>query len=49
MTPDRHPERKYPDMWVDPEDDPRETEAVPRGEKGVLVDYLRRTTGRRSR
>ncbi len=33
-------ERKYPDMWVDPEDDPRETDEVLRGEKGVLVDYL---------
>ena len=41
-------ERKYPDMWVDPEDDPRETDEVLRGEKGVLVDYLE-PTARRSR
>ncbi len=31
----------YPDMWVDPEDDPRESDAPPRGEKAVLADYLR--------
>jgi uncharacterized damage-inducible protein DinB len=31
----------YPDMWVDPQDDPRETEVIARGEKAVLVDYLR--------
>jgi uncharacterized damage-inducible protein DinB len=35
-------ERKYPDMWVDPEDDPRETDAVSRGEKAVLGEYLDR-------
>lgn len=34
--------RKYPDMWLDPEDDPRETGAQPTGEKAVLLDYLRR-------
>jgi uncharacterized damage-inducible protein DinB len=34
--------RKYPDMWVDPEDDPRETEAMSRGEKEVLTEYLDR-------
>jgi uncharacterized damage-inducible protein DinB len=35
-------ERKYPDMWVDPEDDPRETDgAVPADEKDNLVQYLR--------
>jgi uncharacterized damage-inducible protein DinB len=33
-------DRKYPDMWVDPEDDPRETD-VPRGEKAVVAGYLR--------
>ncbi len=33
--------QKYPDMWVDPEDDPRETGRVPHGEREVLVDYLR--------
>jgi uncharacterized damage-inducible protein DinB len=35
-------ERKYPDMWVDPEDDPRETDAMSRGEKAVLAEYLDR-------
>jgi uncharacterized damage-inducible protein DinB len=35
-------ERKYPDMWVDPEDDPRETETVAVGEKAVLAEYLDR-------
>ena len=35
-------ERKYPDMWVDPEDDPRETDAMSRGEKAVLTEYLDR-------
>jgi uncharacterized damage-inducible protein DinB len=35
-------ERKYPDMWVDPEDDPRETETVAVGEKAVLTEYLDR-------
>ena len=33
-------ERKYPDMWVDPEDDPREVESISRGEKAVLAEYL---------
>ncbi len=33
--------RKYPDMWVDPEDDPRETGSKPVGERATLVDYLR--------
>ena len=27
-------------MWVDPDDDPRETEENPRGERAVLVEYL---------
>lgn len=31
----------YPDMWVDPEDDPRETDAQPVDERGILLDYLR--------
>jgi hypothetical protein len=31
----------YADMWVDPDDDPRETDAVPAGERGLLLDYLR--------
>jgi uncharacterized damage-inducible protein DinB len=33
-------ERKYPDLWVDPEDDPRQTDSSPRGEKAVLAEYL---------
>ena len=41
MAPDSHPERKYPDMWVDPEDDPRESGVVPKGERAVVLDYLR--------
>jgi uncharacterized damage-inducible protein DinB len=34
--------RKYPDMWVDPEDDPRETDSTAVGEKAVLTEYLDR-------
>ena len=34
-------ERKYPDMWVDPDDDPREASEGGTGEKGVLAGYLR--------
>jgi uncharacterized damage-inducible protein DinB len=34
--------RAFPDMWLDPEDDPRETNEQPTGEKDVLLDYLRR-------
>jgi uncharacterized damage-inducible protein DinB len=33
-------ERKYPDLWVDPEDDPRQTDSTPRGEQAVLAEYL---------
>jgi uncharacterized damage-inducible protein DinB len=33
--------KKYPDMWVDPEDDPRETGTAPVTEREVLRDYLR--------
>jgi uncharacterized damage-inducible protein DinB len=33
-------QRRYPDMWVDPEDDPRDTGTTPRGEKAVLAAYL---------
>ena len=33
--------KKFPDLWVDPEDDPRETGSSARGEQGILVDYLR--------
>ncbi len=35
-------ERKYPDMWVDPADDPRTTIEAAHGEKGVLAEYLDR-------
>lgn len=31
----------YADMWVDPGDDPRESEAEAVGERGTLLDYLR--------
>jgi hypothetical protein len=31
----------HPDMWVDPDDDPRETAAAAVDERGVLLDYLR--------
>ncbi len=31
--------RKYPDMWVDPEDDPRSQEPT-QGERATLLDYL---------
>ena len=34
--------RTAPDMWVDPEDDPRETGQVTVGESAVLHDYLDR-------
>jgi uncharacterized damage-inducible protein DinB len=31
----------YPDMWVDPDDDPRNTDATsPDGERATLQDYL---------
>jgi uncharacterized damage-inducible protein DinB len=35
-------QRKHPDMWLDPEDDPRETGEVAVGEKAILIDYLER-------
>ena len=31
----------YQDMWVDPDDDPRETEVDSSDERAVLLDYLR--------
>lgn len=34
------PARRYPDMWVDPEDDPRDTSSSSTGERAVLVEYL---------
>jgi uncharacterized damage-inducible protein DinB len=33
-------ERRFPDLWVDPEDDPRETGRSPVGERATLLDYL---------
>ena len=35
-------ERRFPDMWVDPEEDPRETGDEPVGELATVWDYLRR-------
>jgi uncharacterized damage-inducible protein DinB len=35
------PSTVYPDMWVDPDDDPRETGAAPVDERGMLLEYLR--------
>jgi uncharacterized damage-inducible protein DinB len=35
-------QRKQPDMWVDQEDDPRESDTVATGEKAVLTEYLDR-------
>src|SRR5262245_17280719 len=31
----------YRDMWVDPDDDPRETDVDADDERGILLDYLR--------
>src|SRR5688500_2697885 len=31
----------YPDMWVDPDDDPRETDVEPDDERMMLLEYLR--------
>jgi uncharacterized damage-inducible protein DinB len=33
--------RKYPDMWVDPENDPRDDGEELRGERAVVLAYLR--------
>ena len=38
-------ERRYPDMWVDPEDDPRETGATPVGEQATCSSSTSTTTG----
>jgi len=35
-------ERQYPDMWVDPQDDPRETDDNVFGEKASAIAYLER-------
>ena len=34
-------ERQYPDMWVDPDEDPRDTDATPHGERETVLQYLR--------
>ena len=34
-------ERKFPDMWLDPDDDPRTTEGPSSGERETLLEYLR--------
>ena len=31
----------YPDMWVDPEEDPRETDSEPVDERSTLLEFLR--------
>ena len=31
-----------PDMWVDPDDDPREDQPSGTDERSILIDYLRR-------
>jgi uncharacterized damage-inducible protein DinB len=33
--------RKYPDLWIDPEKDPRQDEQQLRGERAVVLAYLR--------
>ena len=33
--------RKHPGLWVEPEDDPRNTDEDLRGERAVVLDYLR--------
>ncbi|WP_418960939.1 DUF664 domain-containing protein [Streptomyces tritici] len=35
------PATVHPDMWVDPDDDPRETDAVTADERGALLEGLR--------
>ena len=39
---ERQPPRRYPELWVDPEHDPRHSDEQPSGEKEVLVEYLER-------
>ena len=34
-------ERRFPDLWVDPDDDPRRTDDDARGERDTLLEYLR--------
>ena len=31
-----------PDMWIDPDDDPREEQSSGTDERSILIDYLRR-------
>ena len=31
-----------PDMWIDPDDDPREGQSPGSDERSILIDYLRR-------
>lgn len=38
---ERSNERKHPDLWVEPDDDPRQLDAQPRGEREVVLGYLR--------
>jgi uncharacterized damage-inducible protein DinB len=45
-VPPRQPERwtqatVHPDLWVDPDDDPRDSGTSPVGERETLLDYLR--------
>ena len=49
MSTDRHPERKYPDMWVDPEDDPRETDVIVRAARRPCSPSTSTATARRWR
>ena len=35
------PQRQFPDMWVDPDDDPRDTGITPRGEKEDPAKVIR--------
>jgi len=39
---DRQSERRFPDLWVDPENDPRSAIESGSGERAVLVEYLDR-------
>lgn len=41
-TPDRWTaSTQYPDVWLDPDDDPREADAEPQDERATLVEFLR--------
>jgi hypothetical protein len=35
------PSTVYPDMWIDPDDDPRETDVETVDERDILLEYLR--------